>query len=86
MFHIEMALPIHPDVLHPGTSTPGDLLPRHQITVMFHLGQHHLVAFPQVVQPPGIGDEIQRFSGILGKTISSQSALMNWATRTCACS
>ena len=67
MFHIEVALPIHPDVLHPGTSTPGDLLPRHQVTVMFHLGQHHLVAFPQVLQPPGIGDEVQRFSGILGK-------------------
>jgi hypothetical protein len=32
MFHIEMALPIHPDVLYPGTSTPGDLLPRHQVS------------------------------------------------------
>ena len=31
--------------------------------MMLHLGQQDRVAFPEILQPPGLGDEVQALGG-----------------------
>ncbi len=44
----------------------GQDLPRHEVGVVLHLGEHDRVALAQVAAAPAVGDEVHRLGRVAG--------------------
>lgn len=55
------------DVAKHASGALRQLLPGHQVAVMLHHREQHLIAFAQVGISPGAGHEVDRLGGIAGK-------------------
>ena len=67
MRHVEAAVRRQLDVPDHGSGTAGDLLPGHQVAMVLERREHHFVTGFQVGQPPGVGHQVERLGGVLGK-------------------
>jgi len=45
----------------------GQHVPRHDVGVVLHLGQHHHVAAFQMAAAPGVGHQVESLGGVLGE-------------------
>ena len=54
----------HPEV---GARALGDVLPGHEVRVVLELGHEHDVARAEVVETPGVGDEVDRLGRAAGE-------------------
>ncbi len=59
LLHIEVPLRRNANVAHRGPGALGDLLPGHDVAVVFQDRGHHFIARLQMVQAPGIGHQVQ---------------------------
>ena len=54
-------------VLDGGTGLHGQLLPRHEIGVMLHLGREDQVIGTDIGAPPRVGDQVDRLGRVAGE-------------------
>ena len=56
---LELALVVDRDVAEARSRCARDVLPRHEVGVVLELGDHDDVAGPEVVEAPGVRDEVE---------------------------
>ena len=64
---LELALVVDRDVAEARSGAARDVLPRHEVGVVLELGDHHEVARAEVVETPGVGDEVQGLRRVPGE-------------------
>ena len=64
---IELAVIVHRNEAQLDAALGRQQLPRHQVRVMLHLGEHHGVAGHQVRARPGVRDQVDRLGRVAGE-------------------
>ncbi len=63
----ELALLVDLQVAEPGALLLAEDLPGHDVRVVLHVGDEHLVALAHVVATPGVGDQVDRLGRVAGE-------------------